>query len=97
MHFLEGFLLGALGGVVTEIHGLYQLRKRFHKRRPGWVRSTYYWLSTAAMSLVGGIVVALYLHSGIALSPLLAVHLGAATPTFIGSLSQSFPSNRTDT
>lgn len=92
MTFAEGFLLGASGGLVVEVHGLYQLRKRLHARMPLWVRSGYYWLATAGMSLVGGGVVALYLHSGIAVSPLLAVHLGAATPTFIGSLSQAaFP------
>ena len=91
----EGFLLGAIGGVLTEVYGLYQLRKRSKSQRPAWVGSMFYWLITLLMIVIGGVVVALYIRSGAQLNPLIAIHLGAATPTLIGVFSKSSPDIQT--
>ncbi|SHM38332.1 hypothetical protein SAMN05428972_3369 [Rhodanobacter sp. OK091] len=91
MGLIEGFTLGTLGGIVTELYGLYQLRKHAKAKRPDWLCSTFYWVTTGLMVVVGGGVVVLYVISGAVLNPWLAIHLGVATPALIGTLSKSAP------
>ena len=88
MDVCEGAILGAVGGILAEVYGLYQIRKKEKSKRPVWLSSTFYWLTTCAMIAVGAAVVALYIRSGAELNPL---HLGAATPTLIGVFSKSAP------
>jgi hypothetical protein len=92
MGLLEGFLWGLLGGTLPEFYALYNIREDFHAKQPRWIKSWFYWVITGAMILLGGGVVAFYLNSGTTLSPFLAVHIGAATPTLIGSLIKGKPS-----
>lgn len=87
----EGFFWGLLGGVLPEFYGLYKIREDFHAQRPRWISSWFYWVVTALMVLLGGGVVAFYLNSGTTLSPFLAVHIGAATPTLISSILKGKP------
>lgn len=87
----DGFLWGLLGGVLPEFYALYKIRQDFHAKSPRWVTSWFYWTVTVVMVLLGGGVVAFYLNSGTVLTPLLAIHLGAATPTLIGSLIKGKP------
>lgn len=88
----EAVVLGFVGGMLSEVYGVYQLRKRSKGQRPAWLRSWFYWISTLAMILLGGGTVWLYLYCGASLNPILAIHLGAATPTLIAALSKSSPS-----
>ena len=91
MDTLGAIALGCAGGVLTEVYGLYQLRKRSKSQRPAWLRSPFYWGTTVVMIVLGGCTVWLYLYSGAALNPVLALHLGAATPTIIAALSKGTP------
>ena len=91
MGLVEGALFGAVGGSLVELYGLYQLRRRSKSQRPAWLKSPFYWLVTILMIVVGAGVVALYVHSGAQLNPLVALHLGAATPTLIGVFSKNAP------
>lgn len=50
----EAVVLGFVGGMLSEVYGVYQLRKRSKGQRPAWLRSWFYWISTLAMILLGG-------------------------------------------
>lgn len=91
MTLLQGFGWGLLGGVLPEFYILYNLRQDFHSSKPKWVGSWFYWIVTIGMVLLGGGAVAFYLYSGTSVTPLLAIHIGAATPTLIGSLIKAKP------
>lgn len=91
MNTLEGFGWGLLGGMLPEFYALYKLREDFHSNKPGWINSGFYWIITFVMVILGGGAVALYLHSGVNVSPLLAIHIGIATPTLIQGLLAQKP------
>ena len=76
------------GGVAAEILGLFKLRR---EGAPQYVRSFFYWIITALMIGVGGGVAWLYVKSGVTLTPLLAVNVGAAAPLIIGQFVAQTP------
>ena len=91
MPVCEGFLYGLLGGALAEVLGLFKLRRQAPGSLPTWLRSWFYWLITGAMVLAGGALVAVYLKSGLMLSPILAVNVGASAPLIVGSLFSQAP------
>ncbi|WFF79199.1 hypothetical protein [Delftia tsuruhatensis] len=91
MGALEAIAFGCVGGALSEVYSIYQLRKRSKNQRPAWLKSPFYWFNTIVMILLGGGTVWLYLYSNAVLSPVIAIHLGAATPTLLGTLSKSAP------
>lgn len=91
MELSQGFMWGLLGGVLPEFYVLYNLRQEFHSKRPKWITSWFYWVVTAFMVLLGAGAVVFYLYSGTNISPFLAIHIGAATPTLVGSIIKARP------
>lgn len=87
---LDGFLFGALGGFLAEVLGLFKLRHEADNL-PAFLETWFYWVITGAMVLSGGVLVWVYLLSDMALSPLVAVNLGASAPLIIGSLVSQTP------
>jgi hypothetical protein len=96
---LAGFLYGALGGLLAELLGLFELRRQAPQDLPQWLKSPFYWSVTAVMICAGGLLVIVYLESDIQLKPILAVNVGASAPLVIRAfISQTPPVNpgRTD-
>jgi len=91
MAMADGFWLGVLGGVFAEIFSLSKLRYLPRDARPLWVGSMWYWAITVAMMLSGGALVAIYLGSGVTMTPLLAVNIGASAPLILQSLMSQAP------
>jgi len=91
MHLAEGFLYGVLGGFLAELLGLFRLRQQAPGTLPLWLKSWFYWFVTVLMMLAGGVLVVIYLQSGIAIQPILAVNVGASAPLIIGSLVSQTP------
>ena len=91
MGYLEGFAYGVAGGLFAEVLGLFKLRHLARDARPEWLKSGFYWGVTLCMVLAGGLLVVAWLRSGIALSPLLAINVGASAPLIIGSLVAQAP------
>ena len=91
MGLLEGFLYGLLGGLLSEILGLFRLRQQAPKDLPLWLKSWFYWGTTLLMIAAGGGLVDIYLRSGISIQPILAVNVGASAPLLIGSVLGQAP------
>ncbi len=88
MSLAEAFFYGVLGAMLIEVVSIYNLflyRRREHEP-PVWVRSPFYWVVRLIMTLCGGVIVVVYVSSGISLTPLLALTLGAAAPLLIQHL-----------
>ena len=87
----EAFLYGIVGGFLAELFGLWKLRQELKANLPPYLRSWFYWFMTLLMIGSGGVVALVYVKSGISLSPLLAVNVGASAPLIIGSLTAAPP------
>ncbi len=93
---IHGFLYGILGGFLAELFGLFKLRQQAPKDLPVWLKSPFYWVVTVAMIAAGGLLVTVYLKSGIDLKPIIAVNVGASAPLIIGTLVAQTPSLKVD-
>lgn len=85
MSLAEAFFYGVLGAMVIEVVSIYNLF-RYRRREDGplaWVASPFYWALILIMTLCGGAIVVVYASSGISLTPLFALTLGAAAPLLI--------------
>lgn len=83
MTILSAFFWGLVGGMLAEFMGWYKLRYTFHKKKPDWTKSPFYWFMTVSMILIGGGVAAAYVHFGTQLTEFLAVNVGATAPLII--------------
>ena len=87
----EYFMYGILGGFLAELLGLYKLRTLAPVAFPSYLKSIFYWIVTVGMILAGGILVWVYVKSGLDLKPVIAVNIGASAPLILGSFIQSEP------
>ena len=86
-----GFWLGVLGGLLAEVFSLSKLRYLAKNELPLWLTSVWYWLITTLLIVSGGVLVGIYLGSGVAMTPLLAVNIGASAPLILQSLVSQAP------
>ena len=91
MEIWEGFLYGVFGGVLSEVLGLFKLRHQEPENLPTYLKSGFYWLVTTLMSLMGGVLVVIYLRSNFSLEPIVAVNIGASAPLILGTLTSQAP------
>ena len=91
MPMSDGFWLGVLGGLLAELFSISKLRYRARHELPLWITSPWYWIITALLIVSGGVLVGVYLGSGVAMTPLLAVNIGASAPLILQSLVSQAP------
>jgi predicted cobalt transporter CbtA len=91
MGICEGLLWGVCGGFLAELLGLFKLRHQSPGNFPAWLKSPYYWVLSGLMIIAGGLLVVVYLKSGVSLQAILALNLGASAPLLIGSLVAQTP------
>jgi hypothetical protein len=84
-------MIGFAGGVAAELVQWFGLRFSLHQKLPDWSKSWLYWIVTLLMAVSGGGLVYLYALSGTALSPILALNVGASAPLLLGKLVQQTP------
>lgn len=89
--YLQGFLFGCLGGFFVEILGLYKIRTLEPRKRPNYYKTGFFWACTILMICCGGILVTLYLGSGISITPILATNVGVSAPLTLGALADRVP------
>jgi hypothetical protein len=82
------FEYAILGGVLAELVGLARLRYEHPKNWPEYYRWSSFYILTAIFVFVGG-VVALVFDAQQALSPMLALNVGASWPLILERLFRS--------
>lgn len=86
---LAQIVVALVGGAAAELLHWYAL-----SRKPGEIEKykvqPIYWVTTAGMILLGGIMPLLYIQG--TASALLCFHLGAATPVIVQKLIANLPS-----
>lgn len=80
------FLFGFFGAVLGEILKWYRIRTR--KRLPRYAKSSLYWITTALLSMSGGLLAVLYSNGN--MNAIVAVNIGISAPLIIESLSRTF-------
>ncbi len=87
MNWLATFGYGVMGGLCLELYHWYGLRSNTHF--PTYARKPRYWLITAAMVCVGGIIPVLLYTSQGTISPLNSFILGLSAPSLLHKSSRS--------
>ena len=85
------FLLGVAGGFVAEFLGLFKLRREAPERWPKYLKTPIYWIISIVMMVVGGGLVILYISSDAAVTPVLALNIGASAPLILQVLTAQAP------
>jgi hypothetical protein len=96
MEIMNGFLFGVLGGFLAELFELFKVRQQPRQDLPLWLKSPFYWVVTLLMIAAGGLLVVVYMKSGIDLKPIIAVNVGASAPLIISTLFAQTPSLKID-
>lgn len=92
MGIVEGIVYGIVGGSLVEVLKWWHIREEIQEKGlPNWSKSKPYWIITFLMIAAGGIMVFIYMESGTTLNPVVAVHLGAATPLIISGIVRQVP------
>jgi len=88
---LELFVWGTVGGVAAEAVNFFAVRHLRPSEFPHWVRAPSYYAIAVAMAIIGGVLVLAHYRSGTSLTPILAIHIGAATPLILRKLRDAAP------
>jgi hypothetical protein len=88
---VDVFIWGAIGGVGAEIAGLFELRHRAPRELPDYLKSWFYWGTTAVMVALGGGLASAYSSSGDSITAVLALNIGASAPLILRSLAATAP------
>ena len=91
MGTMELFWWGLFGGVGAELAVVFSLRHSARNEYPYWLKSPFYYIIATIMAMVGGIVVLAHARSGINLTAILAIQIGASTPLILRKLRDSIP------
>jgi hypothetical protein len=84
---VKTILCGLAGGFLVELNVWWKLRYTPPEKLPQFYKYPHYWVTTIAMIAAGGGLALVYVLSGISVSPLLAVNVGASAPLIIGNLT----------
>jgi hypothetical protein len=77
------FLVGLAGGAVLELVHWYNIRRDEHF--PTYAASPLYWIVTALMAVVGGVLAVIYFGSQA--EPIVTFHVGLSTPLILQKLT----------
>ncbi|PHQ24589.1 hypothetical protein CLH62_17010 [Marinobacter guineae] len=87
----EVLAFGVIGGALPEFYAIYRIRHYKKESRPLWLSSGFYWITTIFMVALGGGTAFLYHHIGVKINPMMAIHLGLATPVLIQTAIKEKP------
>ena len=82
---------GVAGGLGVEALQWFRIRKTLHRGVPDWAGHWLYWIVTAVMVALGGLLVFAYISSGVHISPIVAFNIGASAPLILESLIVQVP------
>jgi len=85
------FLFAVFGGLAVNCLRLFEIAKLPKADRPRTFSDWLYTLQFIAMPLIGGGLALAYTASGTALSPILAVNIGASAPLILKTFASVVP------
>jgi hypothetical protein len=88
---VEALIWGLIGGVASEVSGIYDLRRHDPSNWPHYMKLKSYWAVTAIMACIGAALAYAYSRSGIAVRPILAINVGASAPLILRQLKRTTP------
>ena len=88
----ESLFFAAFGGLAINGLSLLELKGVPKDKRPDF-RDFFCWLPFLAWPLVGAVLAYAYTASGTALSPILAINIGASAPLIIRGMVSAAPSS----
>ena len=83
-------LFAGFGGLAIKLLELAELPKVPKSERPDF-KDIVYWIPFAVMPLLGGGLAYMYVMSGVALQPVLAVNVGVSAPLILRAMAEINP------
>lgn len=83
MSCFETILWGLFGGFCAEAVGFFAIRRLNPNDFPYWVKSPAYYIIALVMVLIGGVITLAYFRSGIQMTAIMAIQIGATAPLII--------------
>jgi len=91
MGLAETIVWGLAGGIIAELLSLFEIRRTLPSEWPHWLKSKGYWSITTGMILAGAMLVLAYERSGMKLSALVAMNVGASAPLVLRQFTSAVP------
>ena len=85
------FLFAVFGGLAINVLRLFELVNVPRSRWPDTFRDPLYALQFLALPILGGVLAYAYEASGMTLSPILAINVGASAPAILKSFGSVTP------
>jgi hypothetical protein len=85
------FLFAVFGGFAVNFLRLFEIAKLPKSERPETFSDWLYVLQFFGMPLIGGVLALAYSMSGTALTPILAVNIGASAPLILKTFASVLP------
>jgi|SRR6266571_2964459 hypothetical protein len=89
--YMEPFWFGIIGGLAINLLRLADLAHVPHAERPKTFSDPYYVVQFLVLPLLGGVLVFAYHAGGTAISPILALNIGASAPLIFKSFGSAIP------
>jgi len=83
----QSFLFGLVGGLLAEFIFWAKFQKTFHKKKPDFVYSIFYWIFAILWIVIGGFLPWIYLATGMNINFLFCRHIGATAPIILKQLT----------
>jgi hypothetical protein len=92
LDWYEGFFFGLIGGVAALLIELQHIASEpRNSRRRRQLRDRLFWLTRVGLAIFGGILVAGYLRVPFPMNQVVAMHVGATAPFFLGGGVRALP------
>ncbi len=88
---ISTFLFAFFGGLVVNFLALVELRHTPRSERPETFRDPLYCAHFFGLPMCGGVLALAYSGSGVALTSILAINIGASTPLILKSFAATLP------
>src|SRR3954452_7132266 len=85
------FVWGLLGGLILEFLAVNKHRQTQFKNWPQYLRERAYWIMGIPMVLLGGVTALAYHLSGVKLTVILCLNIGASAPVIFQTATRKIP------
>jgi hypothetical protein len=83
MTYPEAYVFGFIGALMAEFVYWAKFQQTFHKDKPEFYKSWYYWFIAIAWIVIGGFIPWIYLGMKVNINFLFCLHVGASAPIIL--------------